>query len=72
MPNLGLGYLASILRNQGHEVKLLNCMQAGMNFKVLEDIPNADFAFSGCPFSYNFCAGKCITGKKVRKRSIEK
>ncbi len=25
----------------------------------------------GCPFQCTFCAGKCITGPKVRKRSVE-
>ncbi len=33
MPSLGLGYLASVLRDRGHKVSILNCMKEKMNYE---------------------------------------
>ncbi|MEW6516280.1 MAG: radical SAM protein [candidate division FCPU426 bacterium] len=36
MPSLGLGYIASACRSQGHQVSLLHCLQANMTFEGFE------------------------------------
>ncbi len=37
MPNLGLGYIASVLRGKGHEVKILHCLKEKLTFNAFSD-----------------------------------
>lgn len=37
MPSLGLGYLASVLRETGHDVEILHCMNEKMDFEKFEE-----------------------------------
>ena len=37
MPSLGLGYIASVLRKEGHDVNILHCINEKMTFKTFAD-----------------------------------
>ncbi len=48
MPSLGLGYAASVLRQEGHNVKILHCLQREFTFKDFADyIKKHDFDIIG-------------------------
>ena len=48
MPSLGLGYLASVLRNKGHDVKILHSLKEKFNFKdFIRYIKENDFDLIG-------------------------
>ena len=47
-PSLGLGYIASVLRLQGHKVKILHCLKEKLTFNDFENyIKQNDFDFIG-------------------------
>ena len=37
MPSLGLGYIASVLRENNHEVKILNCIKERFTFNSFSE-----------------------------------
>ncbi|MDO8593091.1 MAG: radical SAM protein [bacterium] len=48
MPSLGLGYIASVLRTSGHEVKILHCLKEKFSFTDFSEyIKNNDFSVIG-------------------------
>ncbi|TFG01884.1 MAG: radical SAM protein [Promethearchaeota archaeon] len=55
MPSLGIGYIASVLRETGHDVKILHCLQRNFTFDDFQNyIKNNDFDLIGIQmFSYD-------------------
>jgi len=48
MPSLGLGYVASVLRESGHEVKILHCLKEKLSFNGFSEyIKHHDFDVIG-------------------------
>ena len=48
MPSIGLGYIASVLRESGHEVKMLHCLKEKLSFDDFSEyIKNNDFDVIG-------------------------
>jgi len=56
MPSLGLGYLASVLKQNGHNVTVLHCIKEKMGFKEFEEyIKKHNFDAIGIQmFTYDF------------------
>jgi radical SAM superfamily enzyme YgiQ (UPF0313 family) len=97
-PSLGLGYLASAIRDKA-EVKILDCIKEKITLKrlgpaikrhqpwdlirpqdypesqqgaVFKKFPIAPITITrGRPFQCTFCAGKLVSGSRLRKRSIK-
>ncbi len=68
MPSLGLGYIAAVLRGEGHEVEILHCLKEGFTFHSFADyIRRNKFNIYGIQmFSYD------ITPAKKRLKIIKK
>jgi len=70
MPSLGLGYLASILRDNNHNVEILHCLKEKMNYGQLQDyiIKNEFDAIGIQMFTYDLNIVKKISGMIKRNK----